>query len=397
MVENLQQLSEKAIRQEDLIITPQSLYDQNHSKEARLFLAQWEAVRVEGKLIAYYRCSDSRLKPAGIGAVSWGSIAGADEPDTKFATSRGTQGSVALGHFDGDTVKPGEMPTGCGGLHVKEDVGNEKNHTDAKKFVAETVKHKDVLIQAWLSAENVAILSGKPALAAIQDHLTLQMYPIALFSTDREGVIKTQSKVRARDIVDKNYDPHRLYANGIPTLDISILPEMFQEILSQNLKDMQDMNSKYPDLRKLQKVQNPRTILWSTDIRSARAKYPILSSPPGSIFKVIMPREKIEGNVSIQEENIKKCLEQLSYAIIHAIENSNNPNGPFHDAKNLIIETGSTDESIRLAKRAMEEPWMKEWAELGDDRKTTVVQSVGGVVADNIDYYADPQLPMSGV
>lgn len=389
MVENPQRPSEKAIRREELIITPQSLYEQNHSSDAKLFLAQWEVVRINGKLIAYYRCSDARLKPAGVGAVSWGSIAGADEPDTKFATSRGTQGSVALGHFDGDTAVPGEMVIGCGGLLVKKEVGFDKNHTDAKKFVAETVRHEDVIIQALLSAENIAILSGKPALAAVQDHLTLQMYPIALYLPKGEGMVQAISKVRARDIVDKNYDARRLYANGIPTIDISILPEMFQEILLQNLKDMQDMNSKYPDLRKLQKVQNPRAILWSTDIRSARVKYPILSSPPGSVFKVIMPREKIEGNVSIQEEDIKKCLEQLSYAITHATHNANSSDGSFRDTKDLIIETGSIDGSIHLARRAMEEPWMKEWTKLGEDRKITIVQSVGGIVADNISYYTD--------
>lgn len=389
MMETLGRPSERAIRREDLIVTPKSLYEQNHSSEAKLLRTQWEAVRINGKLIAYYRCSDARLKPAGIGAVSWGSIAGADEPDTKFATSRGTQGSVALGHFDGDTVIQGEMPTGCGGLLVKREVGTQKNHTDAKKFVAETVKHEDVLIQSLLSAENVAILSNKPAIAAVQDHLTLQMHPIALFLPKGEGVVQTIGKVRVRDIVDKNYDPRRLYANGIPTIDISILPEMFQEILLQNLKDMQDVNSKYPDLRKLQKIQNPKAIFWSTDIRSARVKYPILSAPPGSIFKVIMPREKIEGNVSIQEDDIKKCLEQLSYAIKYAINNSNDPSGSFSDTKDLIIETGSIDESIHLARRAMEEPWMKEWAKLGEDRRITVVQSVGGIVADNIAYFTD--------
>lgn len=396
MMENLQRPSEKAIRREDLIVTPKSLYEQNHSPEARLLLAQWEVVRVNGKLIAYYRCSDARLKPAGIGAVSWGSIAGADEPDTKFATSRGTQGSVALGHFDGDTAIQGEMVTGCGGLLVKREVGTQKNHIDAKKFVAETVRHEDVLIQSLLSAENVAILSGKPALASIQDHLTLQMYPIALFLPIGEGMTQTISRVRARDIADKNYDPQRLYANGIPTIDISVLPEMFQEILLQNFKDMQDMNSRYPDLRKLQKVQNPKAILWSTDIRSARVKYPTLSSPPGSIFKVIMPREKIEGNISIQEEDIKKCLEQLSYAITHAIDNSNNPGGAFSDTKNLIIETGSIDESVRLARRAMDELWMKKWTKLGEDRRIIVIQSVAGVVADNIAYHTD-QPRLAGV
>lgn len=378
---------ERGVLQESLIISPDFLFRDNHSSQAEANREQWEDVRSKGQLIAYYRCSDARLRPAGIGAMSWGKIAAAEKnPHVRFVTNKRIEVSIALTHFDGDTAIPGQMPTGCGGLGEKRKIEQNSHHNGIERFIFEEVAHEDVLIQAWFTAENVAHMSGKPSLAAAQDHLNLQIFPIALFLPQDDGEMLTISRVRSQDLIAKNYDPKRIYENGIPAISESSLPDVFQGIMKQNTKDIAITNSSYPNLRKMQKVQKPRTILWSTDVRSARVKYPVLSSPPGSIFKVIMPRDKIEGNVIITDEDIRKCLEQLEYPIKHALENHSNPDKAFSNTDRLIIETGSLNKSGQLAQRAMQEPWMKEWTEL-EDRKIIIVQSVAGLVADNIDYY----------
>ena len=85
-----------------------------------------------------------------------------------------------------------------------------------------------------LHAENIASISDKPSLAADQDHLTLQIYPLALFSPQGEGEILTLSQVRAIDIFATSYDPKKIYRDGISAISESSLQDVFREIMQQN-------------------------------------------------------------------------------------------------------------------------------------------------------------------
>lgn len=381
---------ERGPRQEDLIITPENFLDDNHSLQAKENQEYWNEMRLKSDLDAYYRCSDARLKLAGKNAISWASIAAADEPIREMASNRGINVSVALAHFDGDTVKPGVMPYGCGGLAVKADIGNRENQRGSSRYVAEVIAHQDMFIQAWKTAELVATISGKPALAAAQDHLTLQIYPLAFFIPDSQGEITSHSKVRIQDVFDNNYHPRNVYVNGIPTIATSSLPDFFADIIVQNQKDMEVINRLYPDLRKMQKVQKPRIIFFSTDIRPTIVKLFKLSAVPGSIFKVMVPRQKTEGDVQISTRSLEKSLDQLHYPISHANENYEDPAKPFSNTDRLIIETGSMDLSRRLAQRAMREESTQEWVnptnekrEKNPERKNQIIllQTVGGVIS----------------
>ena len=381
---------ERGLRQEELSIAPEDFLTDNHSVEAKEKLGNWNETRLRAKLQANYRCSDARVKPAGINAISWASIAAADEPIREMASNRAINVSVALAHFDGDTVKPGVMPNGCGGLGVKASVGNRENQQGSARYVAEVVAHQDLFIQAWKTAEFVATISGKPALAAAQNHLTLQIHPLAFFIPNSQGEITSHSKVRIQDVFDNNYKPRNIYANGIPTIATSSLPDFFADVIVQNQRDMEEINRLYPDLRRMQKVQKPRMILFSTDIRPTRVKFPRLSSVPGSIFKVMVPRQKTEGDVQISTRSLEKSLDQLHYPISHANENYEDPTKPFSNTDRLIIETGSMDLSRRLAQIAMKEDWMRQWVSLPTEKRDKnperanqiiLLQTVGGVVS----------------
>jgi hypothetical protein len=389
MTTEIQNNPERGLRQENVKVTPKFLYEDNHSSQAQINREKNEDARMHGKRKAWRKCSDARGLVAGVDAILWGSIAGADEADTKFATDRGTEASIALSHYDGDTLIPGEMPSGCGGLNAKKEIGNEKHKEGIKKFVSEKIKIHDPLIHTLFLAEDMAIWGHKPTLAATQDHLTLQIYPVALYLPQENGEIVIRSRIRSQDTMATSYNPKRLYENGIPTISESSLPDCFIKVLEQNVRDVQEFNSRYPDLRKMQKVQNPRTILLSTDVRPLSTKYPTLASIPGSVFQVIVPRGKIEGSPYINEEDLQNSLDQLEYPISEAIKHHGSAGKAFADTDNIVIETGNLDLSKKVAQKAiMERDWIREWLKL-ENTEITVAQSIAGLVSDNIQLYSD--------
>lgn len=397
---------EKGLTQEQLNITPKGFYDDNHSDDAVGNLLVWEDARRFNRLVVYKRCADARVKPVGLEAVSWACISAGGEVDYKFISDKKFSAAIALGHFDGDTKIPGQAISGCGGHMVKtlldiKGIGlNQEELEWVNRYAFENIYHKDIMIQAYISAEKMANQGQKQSLAVVQDHLTLEMYPIALFQP-KDGEIKTTSAITASDIAD--YKAEGLYANGIPTIDESDLPEVFQRILQANRQEVKYVNPRYPDLRKMQKVQKPRMILWSTDIRSARVKYPTLSSVPGSMFKIIMPRRKIESDTVLSEKDIQNCLNQLVYPLLHAVENHDDPEKDFSNTDRFVIETGSFEKSRELAQKAMgiiivkengeRIELLKEWLKL-KGRQIILLQSVAGNV-NKYDYF-EPE-PTQGV
>lgn len=373
---------ERGKMQEELKITPETLYDDNNSPLAKSNREKHNEAKRKGDLTAWYKCSDARGNTVGLNTISWGSVAGADEPGINFARHKDTRDSVALSHFDGDTVKPGEMPKGCTGLRVKGEIGKAGNQKGVKRFISENVKHSDPLIQAWCSAANIATLNGKPALAAAQDHLTLQIYPIALFLPQEDGGMDVRTKVNIRDIIDGNYDPRRIYEHGIPTISESRLTGRFIEMLQENARDRQEIYSRYPNLKKTQKIQQPRIAFLSTEIMSIRTQYPDTASIPGSWYKVIIPRNKIEGgSEDVTEENFRKSLDQLELAMSEGVSNCGDPDKPFSNTDHLVVQTESLDLSKKLALRAMQEESVREWSKL-DGREIIIVQAISGIISD---------------
>ncbi len=386
-IQNQSTFQERGPRQKDLLITPDSLWQDNHSLAADANREGYDQARMRGELIAYYRCSDARIKPPGKFAISWGSIAAANEPISQMASHKGIQASVALAHFDGDTAQPGMVPNGCGGLAAKEQMENDGSKKEGiGSYIEETVAHPDVVIQAWISAEKIASLSGKPTLAAAQDHLDLTIYPLALFIPAKNDMsMSVTTAIGIRNIIQGQYNPKEIYARSVPTIDEKNLPDFFVEIFEQNRKDQKEIHLNYPNLRELQKVQKPRMVLVSTDIRSARVRYPKLSSVPGSIFKVHMPREKTDGVVTISSTDTEKTVNQLQYPLEHAVKNYTDQSKPFSNTDRLIIETGNLELSRRITQRTMKETWMRDWIDL-PDRKIIIIQTIGGVT-NAIEYF----------
>jgi hypothetical protein len=367
-------------RQESIAITPDSLWEDNHSQIAEYRREEFNELRRKGELFGVERCSDARVRPPSR-TVSIGSISAADIPHLNLSRSQGIKAWMSLTHFSGEEVEAGKMPGGCGGLKAKKDMGSGPSEKDegVESYIAKKIKHPDPFVQSILTASAMARASGKPALAATQDHLTGTIYPIALFEV-KDGMIHNRKPLPLSDENLLNYNESLIYEEGLPVLDEGKLSEEFIELLDRNRKEQQEVLMRYPNLREMLRVQKPRTLMDTTEKRSARDRYPLLSSIPGAIFKVHRARNKIGGLQTVGVSDVLNSLNQLEYPATNAVENYEDSNKPFSNTDRLIIETGEIELSIELAKKALEKKWMQNWLEL-PDRRIIVAQSSGGVLS----------------
>lgn len=369
------------LRQENLIITPESITRDNRSHLAEERRNKWNEAKRDGNLIAYFRCADARVQPTGIEAMSLGSIAAAFKNPEALApilSDKGIKASVVLAHVDGETVKLGEMPAGCGGLAAKKDIGNSEQNGGTAEFISEVVIDKDPVVQSLWTAKQIAIISNKPTMAAIEDHRTHQIYPVGFFNIEKGQMISIISTASAETTVGK-YQPEKIYADGLPVIDSNILPEVFTNLLEQNQKETMEELSKYPDLKRMQKVQRPRMVWFTTDPSSLRQKVPDTASIPGSIFKVHAIREKINGIGRVDDELLKSYLGELQYPLEHSVENSHDTSLPFSNTDRLIIETGDLELSKTLAEEVIKQEWMQKWTRL-NGRRIILLQTNSGVI-----------------
>ncbi len=370
---------ERGRRQEELIITPESLFHDNHSLLAESRRNAYIEARKNGKLRGFVRCSDARSKTIGISAISIGNIAAADIPSPAIASDRGLESLTALSHIDGDTIAVGQMPTGCGGLAAK---GAENNFNPQEegigRYISNKVAHKDPVVQAVITAQELAYLSDdKPVLAATHNHLDDTIYPIAFYQLV-DSQLKSVSSVRNLDVM--KYNPQRIYENGFPTIEESSLPDSLATILEESRREAAEIFSKYPDLKSLQKVQRPRIVLLSTEIRSGRIIFPDIGSIPGSIFKVHVAREKTAGGIDVSEEVLLNSLRQLEYPFSNAVKSNGDQAMPFSNTDRLIISTADIDLSTRLGKAALERPVVKRWKNSSPDNRIIVIQANSGII-----------------
>lgn len=365
------------------MITPKALYEDNHSEQAGRLRQEREKARRKGDLTAYFSCGDARIfTPKPESSMSIRSIAagGSKIPYERLVNNRGVARIVVLDHHDGDTVKPGQKPNGCGGLAAKEQVNGDKpgQKDGILEYIEHEVKHPDVIIQALLTAEEIARITDKPVMAATQDHLTEIIYPIAVFL--EKGNHKLTA-IRLGDIAGDQYNPTRLYADGIPVLPDYLIPPNFLELLEANRKEVAYLEKHYPNLRKKQKVQNPKMVVITTAIMSMRVRYPTISQEPGSLFKLNVPRKKEGTHTSISHADLTRTLNQAQYPIQHSVKNHDDPTKPFSATNTVLIETGDMDLSRKLAGEAVEKPWMKDWLSL-PDHQIIVARTQAGITSE---------------
>lgn len=370
---------ERGITQESLIITPEALYADNQSIEARELSAKWEEHRNKGNLWAVVACGDARVmipKPGRI--ISIRSIFEGGKKEGQIFVSPGVEFVPVISHIDGETIVHGKRPSGCGGSAEKEKAINgssEKPIEGIRYYVENNIQHPDPIIQAALSARDITRATGKPSIAIVQDHLTTKAYPFATFfpKGHRNSISSDLDWVS----LVEGYNEKEIYANGLPELDSKDLPE-FVEFLDACEEQTRDILSAYPNLKEMQKVQNPRMVIISSKLPSVRTRYPRTTRVPGSIFKLHMPREKNGSKIEITGAMQREIIYQAQYPLGHSVEHNGKPGEPFSKTDRVLIETSDINASRNLAAELAKRPWMKEWLEL-PDHHIIVIQNVVGI------------------
>ena len=364
------------------IITPETLKNDNDRKinnEAHDRISDWDIHRYEGKHVVVATCGDARLEiprdrfTERIHTIASG---GPKDPYADLFKSINSNAIVSLAHHDGDTVKPGEMPTGCGGLGLKAEIkkSGKRGGNRTENFVDTGVHHEDALIQACATALDIAELTDKPVLAATQDHLTGLIHPLLAFWTEGSTTrISLPSSISIRDLTDPiRYDHAELYKKGIPSVDILSLPKVFQEYLQANQDEIKKLHNDFPNYRELQKIQNPRTAILTTDIRPTRLKYPTLFEELNSFFRLTIPRLKdVSGedvSLSFEDEELERVFEQMQFPI-----------DEFDKLQTIVVETSNLKSSKMIAEGLRAQPFMDKWNGRPGNN-IIVVESRGGKI-----------------
>ncbi len=344
-------------RGEGLPVTPRDLYADNHSLEADRRREAWNRHKADGNLTVVWSCGDARViipnpeTTVSIRSIATGSPSDA-YPYTRLMESPGVKNIIILPHFDGETVKPGEEPTGCGGLGEKkvQETKSSKEVSEGNsvvRYVKQRVKSSDVLLQACISATITNENTSKNVLAAAQDHRDGTIIPIAAFS-DRGR--RTISAINLRHLFQGQYDPKIIYQDGIPSLSEDEIPEEFRAYLTLHRKNLEELYKVEPDLVQLQKTQNPTIMALSTDPRPFEVRFPALTASPNTLFKLSVPRTRIDSRISIDDQSLNDALDQTEYPVAH-----------FSNLNTIYIETGDFDRSKRVADQLILNEWVHDW------------------------------------
>lgn len=365
---------------ENVLITAETLLSDNQSVRAKELSLAWEKNHHEGNLWAIVTCGDARTSSpvSSDKSITIRSIATAGTKEKRIFASPGVKGTVVMSHIDGDTVRAGLRPTGCGGLGAKEESLNGNGEKGAIEgigyYIENRIEHPDPVLQAFISAREIRNTTGKPSLAVIQDHRTGRIYPFAAFGEDYQVVAKELDGIELAE-----YAPQKLYADGLPVLQASIIPSIFQEVLQSSAEQVEDMLRKYPNLREMLKVQNPRVVAISSKLPSMKIRYPETMDFPGLAFKLFLPREKEgPGKIEIPPTAQREIIGQAQYPLEHAAENFGQADKPFSKTNRVFIETSSIDVSKALADELSRKDWMQKWLLL-PDHKILVAQNIEGV------------------
>lgn len=367
------------IPREKPLITPDTLYGDNRSPESHDRITSWDIYRLGGEHILTAGCGDAREEiPMDTQAEIIQSLGtgGPKDPYQSLLSGRNLRAGVNLTHHNGDTVKEGVAPSGCGILDMKVQIEkNGKKGNPTEEFAEDDIKHGDIIVQTCASAYAISARTDIPILGATEDHLTGEIHPLFASWTHRDTRYSiTNRSITLEDILDPiKYNPKKIYQDGLPCINVNDLPDVFQEYLAANRKEMQLLHEKYPDYRQIQQVQNPHTIFITTDIRPVRLKYPTIFDAPGSFFRLTIPRIKNSkgedfGRIEFSKEELERVFRQAWFPVTE-----------FSNATNIIIETPDFGWSAAIGNNLAREKWMQNWIRK-DDAQIIALEARGGMI-----------------
>jgi len=361
----------EARRQESLVvITPDMLMADNRSPEAKYHTDEWNRIRREHEQLAKWFCDDARTdvqdpdQSVIMRSIATGGDVHAFAP---IIESPNIKATIVKTHLNGATIAPRQRPTGCGGQAAKEAMmasGERMNPPSGiGRYVRHDITHYDPIIQSIVTAERVAKLgTGKPVLAATQDHRTGKVYPLVALLEQGGILVEIKPLALAEFLHDGTYNPQEIYTDGIPSLSTEALPAAFRDFSSENEERVRELVQKYPNLYERQGVQNPGILHLTSLIRPPQTMYPDTFDRPGSAFEITVPRIKHGRQLSLPR--LQMVFDQVEYPISHALENQENPNGDFRHLNTIFIETEAFDASQYVAEGLVRQFNTQEWLHL---------------------------------
>lgn len=374
-------LTPETIPPERMLITPEQLARDNTSYPAHAARGIWDEASARGELSLVMQCADARVVAPGTARLFTTIATGASEfPMADLLTD--SNGVVVKAHYDGTATEPGKRPTGCGGQDERAKLPDtfqaDEHPLDALGYVNQIVVHHDPLLNAIGVASQVAARTPRPVVAVAHDHITGKNTPVAWFEgKNAHSAIPFATLIRAygKDL----YDPEEIYQDGIPSFSLEEMPPFYLELEKSHAAEVRANHERDPYFRAHQKVQNPHTLLISTDTRHAKIKYPDTFGAPNQVFTLLGPRMHYpDVGHRFDPQAIRRLVQQAHYPISHSNAHTKAPAMPFHDLRTIFVETRTPETTQRILDALTATSWMQEFVERED------TQVLGGVTHDGI-------------
>jgi hypothetical protein len=320
----------ESVGPEQIAITAESLWNDNHSGRAESLREQFSEAEKRGELNVVHRCSDSRyiLDPIYIGIPTI-SVGGKKTDNSGIYNDPGTKNIIVLPHDP------------CGGLSAREEQaknGAPEVAEDIAKYVKEDIRHHDPLIQGIREARDISRLTNKDVFVAVH--------------TQENGV---------------NNPLPVTYRHGKRIYSGSSNPTELEDFLRRNEVHVAQIASEFPYLKDLQQTQNPELLVISRNRRSAESEFPETTRRPGSTFRIFVPMPE---DTVIAPSEAGRVIDQAHY-----------PVGNFINLSKVLIETDSMDASNWLLEQIMKRNWMKEWSQ-NPEHRIFIAASTEGKLLD---------------
>lgn len=354
-VEDEHQLS---LDNEKTPLTPEIFIADNQSELAQATIAEFNENKRGNRLVHAILCGDAREETPNpyttysdrriATGVNLG-IAGT------ILNSQPVRWGIIGPHYDSIESQPGQSPIGCGGLGAKAEIvrnGTEGTHHDPLyEFIDGNVINDDLIANSiyYMRELTSRAHEGKYVVVAPQDHRTGEMNPI-LWAEQKRGMLVTYMPSDLKIPIHGRFNPQELYANGMPSMDLGMLPDEAAAYFEEYEKYRARLYARKPELVDNKRIQNPSMIIFSTDLRDPKVWLPGLFEDPNTGFRLTVPRRKVEEDVVIGEKDKHIAFSQAGYVLGHNVENAENPDGAFHSTNTIVAFKASFDRAVEFVE-----------------------------------------------
>lgn len=356
----------------DTIITPQMLIEASRDEEAIWLRHLWQEGMDSGYNTVVHGCGDARnwmvptIGDPGIVSNRAIGTTGIGRRLERMIRHAGVARVMVVGHYDGVLSADKGALAGCGALAAKDalDRGEHAHLSESLEHVHEYVQSPHVVVQTLVTAVEASALGNRPVLAAVMDHRTGRIFPLAVVVRRGQVFLGVDNEELSPTIVKNAVEARE--SLSIPTeFDLNVLDS---DLTMRKFIDMLQHNARYaaqneatPDFSNRMAVQNPTTAIMSSSVIPLAVRYPRLFSEPNTAFALRIIRDP-EG--IINPASLREAIAQMNYPISHKLD-AQNTDAPFGRTNTIIIETTRESESMRAAAELCNRDWMKEWRQKG--------------------------------